>query len=91
MAKCKILINFDFLKWFYVFVEQKLVELEGGELVDNRYESLGNTGGRRIDSWFRFCIGPTRMGARARRGKRSRSISSKGYIGDLIWVEINKI
>ena len=36
MAKCKILINFDFLKWFYVFVEQKLVELEGGELVNNR-------------------------------------------------------
>ena len=36
MAKLKILINFEFLKWFYIWVERKKIEKEGGEVVDNR-------------------------------------------------------
>jgi hypothetical protein len=36
MSKLKILVNFDFLKWFYIWIEKKKVEMEGGELVDNR-------------------------------------------------------
>lgn len=36
MAKLKILINFEFLKWFYIWVERKKIEKEGGEIVDNR-------------------------------------------------------
>lgn len=36
MAKLKILINFEFLQWFYVWVEKKKIEREGGEVVDNR-------------------------------------------------------
>lgn len=36
MAKLKIMINFDFLKWFYIYVEKLLIEREGGEVLDNR-------------------------------------------------------
>jgi hypothetical protein len=36
MAKLKILINFEFLKWFYIFVEKKKIEKEGGEIIDKR-------------------------------------------------------
>ena len=36
MAKLKILINFEFLKWFYIWVERKKIEKEGGEVIDNR-------------------------------------------------------
>ena len=36
MAKLKIMINFDFLKWFYIWAEKILIEREGGEVLDNR-------------------------------------------------------
>lgn len=36
MSKLKILVNFDFLKWFYIFTEKKFIEKDGGELLDNR-------------------------------------------------------
>lgn len=36
MAKLKILINFEFLQWFYVWVEKKKIEQQGGEVVNNR-------------------------------------------------------
>lgn len=36
MAKLKILVNFEFLQWFYIWVERKKIEREGGEVVDNR-------------------------------------------------------
>lgn len=36
MAKLKILLNFEFLQWFYVWIERKKVEKEGGEVLNNR-------------------------------------------------------
>ena len=36
MAKLKILVNFEFLQWFYIWVVKKKIEQEGGEVVDNR-------------------------------------------------------
>ena len=36
MAKLKILINFEFLKWFYIWKEKKNIEKKGGEVLDKR-------------------------------------------------------
>ena len=36
MSKLKILVNFNFLKWFYSWVEKKKVDMEDGELEENK-------------------------------------------------------
>ena len=37
MAKLKIYVNFNFLKWFHYWAEEKFKELEDGELPENKY------------------------------------------------------
>ena len=50
MAKLKILVNFDFLKWFYIWAETLFLQQEGEEIIDNR--KYRRTKGRKLVSFL---------------------------------------